>query len=149
MRVHTKLHLLKDEQKLQAWIFRIARNSINDYYRKTKPHQPLGDFEIADDYDDTDLMREWSGCLEPFLKDLPEKYRTALELAEIKGMKQKEVAEKLGISYSGAKSRVQRGRELLKQGFIDCCKFALSDDGYLVGEPNREECPRCSADAPC
>ena len=66
-------------------------------------------------------------------------------LSEIKGMKQTEIAKKLNISISGAKSRVQRGRNLLKQGFIDCCDYKLNTEGQLVGEhKNKKDCKVCN-----
>ncbi|QJC89444.1 RNA polymerase sigma factor SigZ [Bacillus subtilis] len=39
---------------------------------------------------------------------MPEKYREALELTEFQGLSHKELSEKLGISYSGAKSGTTR-----------------------------------------
>ena len=75
---------------------------------------------------------------------LPEKYKESVELSEIKGNKHKEVAERLNISLPAAKSRILRGKEMIKQHFIDCCKFRLDDNGKLVGGdwPN-ENCDKC------
>ena len=66
-------------------------------------------------------------------------------LSEIKGLKQAEVARTLGISLSGAKSRIQRGRKLLKDGFIACCDYKLNESGYLVGEhKDKKDCKICN-----
>ncbi len=66
-------------------------------------------------------------------------------LSEIKGLKQAEVAKILNISLSGAKSRIQRGRNLLKEGFIACCDYQLNESGYLVGEhKDKKDCKICS-----
>jgi RNA polymerase sigma-70 factor (ECF subfamily) len=46
---------------------------------------------------------------------LPEKYRQAIEWTELGDMPQRGMADRLGISVSGAKSRVQRARALLKK----------------------------------
>ena len=37
LKMHERLHTLKDDQKLQSWMYRIARNAIIDHYRSKKP----------------------------------------------------------------------------------------------------------------
>ena len=65
-------------------------------------------------------------------------YREALTLTELQGMTQKSAAEMVGVSLSGMKSRVQRGREHLRALFEDCCEIALDVRGHVVGfEPRR------------
>jgi RNA polymerase sigma-70 factor, ECF subfamily len=53
---------------------------------------------------------------------LPKPYRDALVLTAFEGLAQEELAKRLGISLSGAKSRVQRGREQLKEMLLDFCE---------------------------
>ncbi len=144
LKIHLKLTSLKDERKLQSWVFQIARNVLNDYYRSstnsTKEREAAGwwNSEAGNSFE------ELQGCLLPFIEQLPPKYKEALTLSELQGLKQTEVATMLGISYSGAKSRIQRGRELLKQKFMDCCHFTLDDEGRLVGDfRSRSKCSSC------
>jgi DNA-directed RNA polymerase specialized sigma subunit, sigma24 homolog len=47
---------------------------------------------------------------------------------EIKNVSQLELAQQLGISYSGLKSRVQRGRQMLKEKMTDL--YHIQTDGY-------------------
>ena len=77
---------------------------------------------------------------------LPEPYREAIILTELEGLTQKELGERLGISLSGAKSRVQRGREQLKQALVDCCKFEFDRRGRVIDcEPRSPgSCEECS-----
>jgi len=49
--------------------------------------------------------------------------QTVLDLTEFEGPTQKQLAERLGMSLSGAKSHVQRGREKLREASLDCCQF--------------------------
>ncbi len=49
-------------------------------------------------------------------------------------LSQKELAKRLNISHSGAKSRVQRGREKLKQLILECCALKSDVYGNLTGE---------------
>jgi RNA polymerase sigma-70 factor, ECF subfamily len=76
---------------------------------------------------------------------LPEPYRDALVLTEFDGLTQKELAERLGISLSGAKSRVQRGKEQLKRMLHDCCTFEFDRRGRVIDcEPRGNSgCKEC------
>jgi RNA polymerase sigma-70 factor, ECF subfamily len=58
--------------------------------------------------------------------------KTALYLKEYEGMTQRDLAAELGISVSGAKSRVQRVRARLKALLLDCCYFELDRQGNVV-----------------
>ncbi len=143
VRIHLSIGKLKEEDKLQAWIFRIARNAIIDYWKKrNKELEAHGQFPESNE-DEELLEHELRDCLLPMINDLPEKYREAIILSELEELKQKEVAEKLGISLSGAKSRVQRGREMLKQSFIDCCNFQLNGKGQVKAGYNEKQCYNC------
>ncbi|MCH8024866.1 MAG: RNA polymerase sigma factor SigZ [Candidatus Marinimicrobia bacterium] len=133
-KIHNNLPSLKDEGRLTAWVFQITRNAIADYYRQLKvqpPEQALATV-IVDNQDDNALNREVAGWLEPMLDSLPEKYRQALRLTELEGMKHRELATELGLSLSAAKMRVRRGREKLKAVLLDCCHFELDRRGNIL-----------------
>jgi RNA polymerase sigma-70 factor, ECF subfamily len=66
------------------------------------------------------------------VNELPEPYRQALLLTEYQGLNQKQMAERLGISVSGAKSRVQRAREKLRDMLLNCCHFEFDRRGRIV-----------------
>lgn len=57
------------------------------------------------------------------MDSFPAEYCEALCLTEIAGLSQKAYAEKVGITYSCAKSRVQRARKLLKDMMMRCCHY--------------------------
>jgi len=78
------------------------------------------------------------------VRELPDKYRTAIQLSEMENKTQKEVAEKEGISLSGAKSRVQRGRAMLKNMLDDCCQFEINQKNQVVSYEKKErDCRFC------
>jgi RNA polymerase sigma-70 factor, ECF subfamily len=78
------------------------------------------------------------------LDALPENYRLPLLWSELEGLPQKEVAERLGLSLSAAKSRVQRGRDRLKDLFTQCCHSKLDHRGSVMGyRPRSQQCNRC------
>ncbi len=72
---------------------------------------------------------------------LPPTYRDAILLSEINGRTQKEVARIHGISLSGAKSRVQRGRAMLKEMVLNCCQLEFDRNGQVVDYKRKTRSP--------
>jgi RNA polymerase sigma-70 factor (ECF subfamily) len=142
LKAHTSLHTLKSPGRITAWLYRIAANAITDHYRARTPWLTLPD-ELAAPEAERDYAAELAACLQPLILALPEIYQTALVLSELEGLPQKEVAQRLGISLSGAKSRVQRGREMLRQRLLDCCDIETGRGGILGYEPRNKNRDRC------
>ncbi len=142
MKVHTKLHLLKDEEKVKSWLFSIARYTVLDYFRAHDITYELSDADMI--FEDHKLEHTKEDCLQGIIKSLPKKYRDPLFLSDIKGLKQAEVSEQLHLPLPTVKSQIQRGRKLIAQGFMDCCDFKMNDEGYLVGEiKDKQDCTMC------
>ncbi|WP_297921090.1 RNA polymerase sigma factor SigZ [Metallibacterium sp.] len=139
LKAHTNLHTVKSHGRIAAWLFRIAANAITDHYRSQKPWDELPD-ELAAPEPERDYVAELAACLQPLIAALPETYRSALVLSELEGLPQKEVAKRLGISLSGAKSRVQRGREKLRRRLLDCCDIETGRSGIIGYEPRDKNC---------
>lgn len=134
LKIQTTQHLLKDEEKLVSWVFAITRNAITDHFRynaKKVGAVPMP-MMVADQNPVQDETQKFSRCIIPMIKTLPDKYREALEMSEINGISQKVIAEELNISYSGAKSRVQRGREKLKEVLLQCCEIKTDKYGNVI-----------------
>lgn len=148
LKIHQNIGKLKDPQKIYPWVFQTTRNAIADHYRsnvvdltEVDEHAEAFAFEPEDPI----LEEEVLNCLEPMIGELPAKYREAVMLADIKGLTQKELSEKLDISLSGAKSRVQRGREKLKDVLLECCRLEFGRSGKVVEfQPQRKDCGGCS-----
>ncbi|WP_255407501.1 MULTISPECIES: RNA polymerase sigma factor SigZ [unclassified Cohnella] len=133
MKAHEGMARLQDEEKRRAWIFQIARNSIVDHFRKKKKTETLPDnVNIVEEEPVADCNSEAARGMMNILARMPDKYREALELSELQGMSQKQLSEHLNISYSGAKSRVQRGRELVKEMMNSCCTIEADRYGNIV-----------------
>jgi RNA polymerase sigma-70 factor (ECF subfamily) len=84
------------------------------------------------------------GCLQDMMATLPDKYRQALELTELKNHSQIELAQRLNISYSGAKSRVQRARQMLKEKMEETYLIRFDAYGNVIVCEDRAPCS-CSA----
>jgi RNA polymerase sigma-70 factor (ECF subfamily) len=145
LKMHTGLASLKDATKLQSWLYQIARNAVIDYFRSQKPTVEFPDQLLQSETDPGEkATQELSDCLQPMIQRLPETYREAVILSEIKGLTQKEVAQMQGISLSGTKSRVQRGRALLKEMLADCCRLEFDHKGRLCDYERKDKaCDAC------
>lgn len=142
LKIHTKLHTLKDISKLKSWIFSITRNSVLDHFKSTNKTVEITEFEIA--YKEVSHEHTEQDCLRGILKSLPKKYRDPLFLADIKGLKQTEIAHQLNLPLPTVKSQIQRGRKQIAKGFIDCCGFVMDKNGQLKGEiQEKENCKVC------
>jgi RNA polymerase sigma-70 factor (ECF subfamily) len=127
LRVHVALRRVEDRDRVRPWLYRKATNATADYYRNrghAVRNKPLHEL-TEDDAGPENLNEEVRVCLEPLVDELPDRYRRALVLADLEGRTQKEVAEELGLSLSGAKSRVQRARKKLKAALLSCCRQHL------------------------
>ena len=145
IKVHARIDSLKEDAKLESWLYQITRNTIIDHYRSKRTTEELPDWIEQPQPEEEEVIRkELSSCLEPMVKKLPDKYRKAVQMSEIENKTQKEVAELEGISLSGAKSRVQRGRALLKTMLHDCCQFEINKDNQVVSYEKRDQdCKLC------
>lgn len=143
VRLHQGIAGLDDEERFGGWVYRIARNAVADRARKrsrqpTKEWQdeePHGD-HFADDVDQ--LQSDLGQCVALFVSRLPSPYREAITLTELEGLTQKQAADMLGISLSGLKSRVQRGRDKIREMFDECCNISVDGRGRVVECTPRE-----------
>jgi RNA polymerase sigma-70 factor (ECF subfamily) len=140
LKIHNGIGSLKDDQRLTGWLYRIARNTITDHFRK-HPFEELNTSNVAERTKDVDVdpSQELATCLNQMVTELPEKYRQAIELAELQGTTQRELASQLGLSVSGAKSRVHRGREQLKKMLLSCCHVGLDSRRKVLNYAPRDE----------
>lgn len=142
----TQRDSLRDGAKLRPWLYQITRNAITDYYRaRNKQPTPLADdFLLAEAETAESASQELAECcIRPFLAQLPEPYQEAVLLSELEGLTQAEVAKLQGISLSGAKSRVQRGRRLLKGALLQCCQLEFDHQGELTAYESQQDCQGC------
>ena len=145
LRMQRGLAGLRDEERFGPWVYQVARSAIADHLRAAAKHRVVDDDGEREDEpvegedDDRVVERELAGYIAPFVAMLPSPYREALTLTELEGLTQKETAEMLGISVSGMKSRVQRGRMRLRKALEDCCHIALDVRGRVMScEPRSD-----------
>ncbi len=133
IRIHRTLCCSNEWKKPESWIYQVTRNLIIDYYRRRKDWVELPqDLSVEADFDEDDPDARLALSLRETIDTLPEPYRQALILTEYQGLSQKELAKRLGLSLSGAKSRVQRARLKLRDLLLACCHFELDRRGRVI-----------------
>lgn len=148
-RIHEGLGRIEQPERLQSWVFSIARRAVADFYRERGRRPDTA--SVADPEEagvepaawpeatnltvyrgEHDVHEEVLTWLVPMIAELPEGYAEAVRLADVEGLTQQELAERLGLSLSGAKSRVQRGRVLLGEVLRACCEVEFGPDGRAM-----------------
>jgi RNA polymerase sigma-70 factor (ECF subfamily) len=148
-RIHQNLHSVDDGERLAHWVFRVAGNAVIDEYRRAARGREqlvatLADAAVEDsgspDEDDSSVVDELSMCLRPLLGGLPPEQRRAVELIDLEGLPQARAAQREGVSVSGMKSRVQRGRRRLADLLGQCCALTLDARGLPMDYAPPPEC---------
>ncbi len=146
VKVHRHAADLGREAHLSGWVFTVARNAVVDFQRRRRNVGPAPDEEpAAGSEPDVSTHAEIAGGLRELIDGLPEKYARALVLVDLEGKTFQEAARVLGLSVSGAKSRVQRGRAMVRDALMRCCHFVLDRYGTIL-DAERACC--CCAVAP-
>jgi len=147
LRIHRGLAALGDGDRVAGWVYRIARNVVHDHHRRGPGGEaPLGDDPPAAEDCSGDPRSRAGEWMDEMIRQLPAGYGEAVRLSEIEGHSQQDVADRLGLSLSGAKSRIQRGRAMLKEVLEGCCRFHVDGRGNLTGcdpRPDRTVCLDC------
>jgi RNA polymerase sigma-70 factor, ECF subfamily len=144
VRIHTNIATLKDSDKVTAWIYQTARNSVIDFYRKRKEpaHEVTEDLLLLDQEEISMAAERLIPVVRRMIEQLPEKYKRVLIQSDFDGQRHADIAADLKMSVSGVKSRVQRARQMLKTLLLECCHFEFDRYGTVFGMKARN-CQKC------
>ncbi|MBW1294776.1 sigma-70 family RNA polymerase sigma factor [Aquimarina litoralis] len=136
LKIHKNISTLKEDKKVKAWVFQIARNEITNYFNAESSYRSK-----VNNSEEISLQEaQFVCCFDKFIDDLPEIYKEVIEMIYIKGYKQKDVAKTLEISLENTKVRIKRAKDILKNRFKDCCKYEFDKQGKLIGESDCSIC---------
>lgn len=129
----------RDRRTLLAWLYAVTRNAITDYYRSAVHRREVvtdgvperATTDPSTDEDAEQALAGLASCVRPLLRLLPVDQAAALELVDLGGRSQVDAARAAGISVSGMKSRVQRGRRGLREAISECCQIQLDARGAV------------------
>jgi RNA polymerase sigma-70 factor, ECF subfamily len=138
IKVHTKSYQLKESEKISEWIYQIARNTVADHFRKSSKVLEPVNLDWETEYHDLNDCVAY--CLKKLMQTLPDKYRLALELTELENLSKIELSRRLHISHSGARSRVQRARKMLKEKLDELYLIKTDPYGNVMVCENRFPC---------
>lgn len=133
-KIHAGLGSLREGEKLEAWLFQVARHALLDHFRRRSGKRRAAGLpkELSEEIPAADVSAEVASCLEPMMSLIPEADREALRLTDVEGVSQKDLAERLGLSLTGARSRVQRARARLKDAVLECCHIEMDRRGNAI-----------------
>jgi len=147
LKLISNIDKLIDNQKMYAWIYKITQNTIIDYYRKNRRDTELKSLSAETTLvleEELTSNKEIAFCLKNMVEELPDIYKQAIVLTAFENHTQKEYSDIAGISLSGAKSRVQRARSLLKEMVLGCCTLEIDRLGNIIEYKKRsKDCQYC------
>jgi RNA polymerase sigma-70 factor (ECF subfamily) len=147
LKVYRSRATLRDGTKLEAWLYQIARGTIIDHYRRQRPQEELSPTLSGESPDEMAALRtRVVTSMKRFLEELPEAYREPVRLAELEGLPLARIALRLNLTLTAVKSRVRRGRAMLKKKLQACCRFEFDRLGRMIGFERRRQlcCDDCN-----
>lgn len=118
MKLVASIYNYRFSGKFSNFIFTIAVNTCNDYFRKVKSTIETKPDEMPDSNDssiEAIIKTEENQCLQSRLDLLPDKQREAIILYYYHDMKVKDIAKITGVPLSTAKSRIKQGLDKLRK----------------------------------
>ncbi|MGB3585995.1 MAG: sigma-70 family RNA polymerase sigma factor [Tunicatimonas sp.] len=132
---------LSEVKNIRAWLYQVTRRTVYDYFRE---QSKLSTFpsELAEEdaYQESNVTTELASLIPLLIKCLPKKYAIPLRMSDLEGLPQQEIARQLNLSLSGAKSRIQRGRQQLKELFHQCLHLEFDQKGIPVDFQVKASC---------
>lgn len=149
VKVQKRSSQVRDPRRLMGWLIQIARNTVADYFRGSRSTEAFKEEHLAEtparpeswEREEQRLRDELAAYIRGVVQELPANYRDALVATDYDGLSQVELAQRLGLSVSAAKSRVQRARAMVRETIDRCCHFEVDRYGTVVDCTPRES--RC------
>lgn len=120
LKVYRNLHQYRPENPFSTWLYRLAANHVMDHGRRKR--REAGRTEMPEQIDDPGPgpgqvfeTSERAQRVRSALQEVAPRYREALFLVYIEGMRVEQAARSLGLPQGTIKSRLMRGREALRK----------------------------------
>lgn len=138
VKIHSDVTQIDKIGNMKAWLYRMAKNMMVDYFRSLKHTSEIDD-SISEETITEPIIENVASSIRFFINQLDEPLRKLMILSELKGYSQIEISKELNIPYSTIKSRIQKGRHLVKEMLLDCCHYEFDRRGTVIDY----ECKKC------
>jgi RNA polymerase sigma-70 factor (ECF subfamily) len=128
----SKINTLTNDAYFSTWLYRVATNASYGFLRKERKFTDQTPIEEADQEPSLDYEYDWSTLpddillseesrtiLQTSIDSLPDNMRTVVIMKDIEGLSNEEIAQSLGLSVPAVKSRLHRGRLILRDVLSD------------------------------
>lgn len=132
VRIYQQRETVQEVDRLESWMYQIARHRVIDYYRSRRAWVDLPETLMSEETPDSAATEDLVPFIQKAVQSLPEPYREALILTDFQGLGQQELANQTSISLPGAKSRVQRARQKVKEALLHCFQFEFDLRGAIL-----------------
>jgi RNA polymerase sigma-70 factor (ECF subfamily) len=125
----------------RAWLYRVTRNTLIDFYRKNDRAIPseLYSLELLVD-NHNDEQEELSGCITGMMStSLNKSDNEILQLSIIDQYSLKEIATHMNLTVEGAKTKLKRAKKKLSSAFFECCSLQKDVRGGIVGHDMHDD----------
>lgn len=132
IKAHKNFDTLKEKEKIQSWLYKIASNTITDYFRKKRPNNINNEDLFFEEQDEESVLNELSCCLQTLIKELPIEQKNVLEAVYFKEQSLVEYSKERNLNISTVKSNSKRAKDKLKKVFNACCTFQKNKQKQIV-----------------
>ncbi len=121
VKLYKNVYKFEGKSKFSTWVYSVARNTCIDEYKRIKRNKNYYETDGKDITQETDgpeemiLKKELCDFVRVILSELPPIYNEILVLRYIESLSYKEIADRLKCSEGTVKSRLFRGKKLMKR----------------------------------
>lgn len=122
LRALERIDQLRDPRQFASWFKQIARNTLQDEWRRQSRWRPLLEQRLEQPIQQAHFdASESCRCVLNVLYQIPPQYAEVLNAVDIQGQAVKQVAQDLGIAPNALSVRLYRARKALRRRLLQTC----------------------------